>query len=303
MTNERSAAPVAAPVLRIVFLVAMGAVFCVAQTASQPAVDPQKMTDETVLRMVQAKVSPDLIILAISKCEPHFQLDNASMNDLIQQGVSEDILKAMAAKQVARPIPGLAPPSAAAPALSGDLKKPALHPKAKYNAHLGTVDLGVGGGVFIYPNLAPAGQPSVVTSASVAFNKYVAAYGEFAYSHLSGETGDALGVNFAAAGYLLDYGAGAHVTVPTGTRIVPYGTVGFGRSDLRGTVTAAGLGSVSGRLAAWNFNLGGGVKVFVTRNAGVDFDFRAYRPALDGYSLWYGRTSLGVFFQFNNKKF
>jgi hypothetical protein len=170
---------------------------------------------------------------------------------------------------------------------------------ASHDARLGTVDMGVGSGVFIYTNLAPAGHPAFVTFARVALNKYLAAYGEFAYSHVAGEAGSALGVNFSGKGHLLDYGAGANVSVPIHAKIVPYGTVGFGRSDLRGIATAAGLGSVSGRVTAWNFNLGGGVKFFATRNVGLDFDFRAYRPTLDGYSLWYGRASVGVFFRLN----
>jgi hypothetical protein len=200
MTNKRRAAPAAVSALRIVFLLTLGAVFCVAQTASQPTVEPgQEMTDAAVVQMVQAKISPHLIILGISKCAPHFQLDNGSLNYMIQEGVSEDIIKAMAASRAAQPIPGFTPPS---DALSGDSKTPGLNPKAQYNAHLGTVDFGVGGGLFIYTNVAPAGHPSVVTSASVAFDKYIAAYGEFAYTHIAGEAGSGLGINLLGTGYL-----------------------------------------------------------------------------------------------------
>jgi len=267
MTSHRGAVPVARAALRAAFFLTIGAAFCVAQTALQPSVEPgQEMTD----------ASPQL-----------------------QQGVPEDILEAMAARQAAQPMPFFATPS---DALSGGPKAPGLNPKSQYNAHFGTVDFGAGGGVFIYTNVAPAGHPSVVTSASVAFDKYIAAYGEFAYTHIAGEAGSGLGINLFGTGYLLDYGGGAHVTIPTRSRIVPYGTLGFGRSDLRGSASVAGLGSFSGRLVAWNFNLGGGVKFFITPKVALDFDFRAYRPTLDGYSLWYGRASLGVLFRFNNKK-
>lgn len=78
--------------------------------------DPvQQMTNASVVQMVQAKISPDLIILAISKCEPHFQLDPANAQVMTQMGVTDEILKAMAAKQAGQPV-GTAPgPAPAAP--------------------------------------------------------------------------------------------------------------------------------------------------------------------------------------------
>jgi len=75
-------------------------------TFDPPATPIQQMTNATVVQMVQAKVSPDLIILAISKCEPHFVLDSGNGEYLRQVGVTDEIFKAMAAKQVGRPIPG-----------------------------------------------------------------------------------------------------------------------------------------------------------------------------------------------------
>jgi hypothetical protein len=100
------------------FLLTMGAAFCVAQTASQPAVEPgQKMTDATVVQMVQQKIAPDLIILAISKCTPAFQLDPASTQYMLQMGVSNEIFKAMAAKQMGQAIPGVQPATSTAPSI------------------------------------------------------------------------------------------------------------------------------------------------------------------------------------------
>lgn len=79
--------------------------------------DPvQQMTNASVVQMVQAKISPDLIILAISKCEPHFQLDPANAQVMTQMGVTDEIFKAMAARQNGQPIPGVQqPPPEAGP--------------------------------------------------------------------------------------------------------------------------------------------------------------------------------------------
>ena len=127
MTNRKNAVPVAVSTIQIMFLLMTGVAFGVAQTASQPVVEPgQKMTNATVVQMMQAKISPDLIILSISKCEPHFQLDPANAQYMLQIGVTEEIYKAMAARQMGQPIPGFTQPSATtAPAVSQPSQSPA----------------------------------------------------------------------------------------------------------------------------------------------------------------------------------
>lgn len=71
------------------------------------------MNDADIVQMVQANVPPDLIIQAISKCEPHFLLDPGYSQYMIQVGVTYTTIKAMAAKQLGRPIPELTEPEAA----------------------------------------------------------------------------------------------------------------------------------------------------------------------------------------------
>jgi hypothetical protein len=68
---------------------------------------PTIMTDATVVQMVQQKIAPDLIILAISKCTPQFALDPSNSQYMTQMGVTDEIFKAMAARQMgpATPIP------------------------------------------------------------------------------------------------------------------------------------------------------------------------------------------------------
>jgi hypothetical protein len=84
--------------------------FAAAQKDSTPAQDgqqaPVQMNNATVVRMVQAKISTDLIVLAISKCEPHFQLDGDNAKLMGQMGVTDEIIKAMTAKQNVQPVTG-----------------------------------------------------------------------------------------------------------------------------------------------------------------------------------------------------
>lgn len=70
----------------------------------------ETLTDAKIIQMVQSKMSPDLIILAISKCNPNFALDPASTQYMMQHGVSDEIFKAMAAKQSGQPIQGYTAP-------------------------------------------------------------------------------------------------------------------------------------------------------------------------------------------------
>jgi len=109
MTKKQSAAPVVMSAIPIPFLLVMGVVFCVAQTTPQVAEPVQQMTEATVVQMVQARISPDLIILAISKCNPKFALDPGSTQYMTQIGVTDEILKAMAAKQNGQPMPAVQP--------------------------------------------------------------------------------------------------------------------------------------------------------------------------------------------------
>jgi hypothetical protein len=90
------------------------AIFALAFSLSLPAFgsgqqqppQPPTLTDAKIVQMVQSKMSADLIILEVSKCTPNFALDPASLQYMTQNGVSDDIIKAMAARQNGQPIPG-----------------------------------------------------------------------------------------------------------------------------------------------------------------------------------------------------
>ncbi|HTQ54435.1 MAG TPA: hypothetical protein VMI94_08245 [Bryobacteraceae bacterium] len=269
-------------------------------SGQQQAPVQEYLTDAKVIQMVQSHLSPDLIILAISKCSPHFALDPASTQYMLQQGVTEEIFKAMGARQNGNPIPGYTQTAATTTPVDPPASHVAIpiNSKDRYESKLGTVNLSIGGGVFIDKDMVPAAHPAVMTNTSIALHKYLAGYGEFGYTHLASGSGNVYGYDVSANAYLLDYGAGAKFTIPTGTRVVPYGTFGFGRSHLGVSASAIGMDVGAGE-AAWNVNFGGGVNVFATKNVGFNFDFRAYRPSKEGYSTWYERAAFGVFFQFN----
>jgi Zn-dependent protease with chaperone function len=62
------------------------------------------LADSDIVGMVRAGKSASEIVSAISSCEPHFQLDPGSMDALTQAGVSDDLIRAMAARQNGRPV-------------------------------------------------------------------------------------------------------------------------------------------------------------------------------------------------------
>ena len=86
----------AAVVLPVLFLL------CASILKAQPK--PEPMTDATVLQMLKASVSQDVIILAISKCEPHFSLIPAVTSVLLDAGMTDQVYKAMAARQAGKPV-------------------------------------------------------------------------------------------------------------------------------------------------------------------------------------------------------
>ena len=92
--KQTSITRIAAVVLSILFL----AVLAQAQT------DPQPMTVIDVVRMVQTSTSPDLIILAIAKSEPHFDLTPSTANSMFALGVTRNMYIAMAERQAGKAV-------------------------------------------------------------------------------------------------------------------------------------------------------------------------------------------------------
>ncbi len=52
-----------------------------------------------VAQLVRVGVARDLILQKIAECEPHFQLDPASLISLKEAGVPDDMVRAMARRQ------------------------------------------------------------------------------------------------------------------------------------------------------------------------------------------------------------
>jgi hypothetical protein len=113
--NQTSNTRIAAVVLSILFL----ATLAQAQTdpkfiagykagklaqAQAAQTDPKPMTVLDVVKMVQVSTSPDLIVLAISNSEPHFDLTPGTANALFALGVTRNMYIAMAERQAGKTI-------------------------------------------------------------------------------------------------------------------------------------------------------------------------------------------------------
>jgi hypothetical protein len=85
-------------------------VVCVAAFGQQQSPMQETLTNSKIIRMVESNMSPDMIIQAISKCTPGFAVDPISVENMKQNGVPEDIVKAITAKQNGQPIPGIERP-------------------------------------------------------------------------------------------------------------------------------------------------------------------------------------------------
>ena len=89
-----------------------------------------EMTNADVVKMVQAKVSPDLIILSIENNQAHFDMDSDSIITLTQAGVSPEIIKAMSGKTNLVPTSRASDRFQSAPAISKTSSSP---PKMRFS--------------------------------------------------------------------------------------------------------------------------------------------------------------------------
>jgi hypothetical protein len=258
----------------------------VPSAASQPPVGPvRQMTNATVVQMVQAKISPDLIVLTISECEPHFLLDNGSTQYMLQIGVSEDILKAMAARESGRPSPGSvsAPPETSAllptgispiggaPVIgSGTLQNAVGKPPSQggpYGFQVGSV-AAEGGAGFIFTSGLSGEHTNFSGDVSVGVHKHLNIFGEGGYSTIH-QTPCNNYYCVEASENLTYFAGGLEIVGPTWSRFVPYARVGAGYGRGEGSVSLNGNGTeeVSGESVALAF--GGGVRMYLTRHFGI----------------------------------
>jgi hypothetical protein len=88
---------------------------CLAAFAALTAIAlyAERLTIVDVVTMVQAKVPQDIIIQKIADCEPDFDLRPGALAALAKAGVTDDVLRAMSARQYGRPVSSSSMPAAA----------------------------------------------------------------------------------------------------------------------------------------------------------------------------------------------
>jgi opacity protein-like surface antigen len=169
----------------------------------------------------------------------------------------------------------------------------ALNPAAAQTPEPGTVEVsGFVGGIS-----GIGTHPVIGTSAAFTLNRYVKPFAEFSYAPLGNDAySPVAGTVATQSSNLYHFNAGFQLSHPTTGRIVPYATfglgfvrstseqllpqpVGFSRLDIEDTDLA--------------FNIGGGVRFYVTENWGI-------RPEVQAVATGnsYGRYAVGLFYQF-----
>ena len=86
----------------------------------------ESLTDADIAAIARSKVPQEVIIHRIAECEPHFLLTPAALESLAQVGVSEDVIRAMAARQNGQPVGGISRPTGATQAAQS---RPAPEPR------------------------------------------------------------------------------------------------------------------------------------------------------------------------------
>lgn len=150
----------------------------------RPASATAAMTNRDVIRLVQAKVSDDLIIAKIKQSSTNFDLSTDGLVQLKTAGVSEAVLKAMmiapteTAKSNQPPAPTAAQPTAPKPTPTKTETPARTDSPAPAHATLESVATGKPGAFVIRPKPTPVPPRSVVRSAPQNYGLYVDAGGQ-----------------------------------------------------------------------------------------------------------------------------
>jgi hypothetical protein len=278
------------------------------------------LTNDVIARMAMAKVPEETIIRSIQTAdEVSFNLAPSATDWLLKVGVSETVIKAMAARlnrpsvepEAGQPVPAAQPAATTSahqstpwPQQPGApvVRQPRMEPihewdewylrpgRAEVAARIGisaSPDFGDG-----YVKLAPALETAVGIAPMLAA---IASYGYTRLLSLNIREGFQSVSGNAA---LHELTGGLRISLPA--RVSPYALALAGGVYARGTVGAQGTVGFSdivvGEDAAFAYGGGGGLNIGVTRRIGVQTDFRYLRIHNGG---WYGRATFGTYYRFH----
>ncbi len=166
----------------------------------------------------------------------------------------------------------------------------------KYETHLGTETLELLGGIAVRHGDGRADQ-AMGTRLSGGLNRWLSLYGEFGYSRIISEETH-IRVKQELRGSLMDFGGGVELHL-SGSRIQHYILGGIGSARIS---AKASIGSATATASEYHFAspIGGGVRIFASRNIGFSAEARTVWINGGGGLPSGGRFeryALGVFYQ------
>jgi hypothetical protein len=263
------------------------------------------LTNEDVVKMVKAQVPADVIVGKIQRSETSFRLDTQGLISLKEGGVSDDIIRAMAAKQTSGVTPRIPKAPAAPPEPSTAARTPKVtpttgqipsipppsHTASDYALTLGKVELTGFTGFNLQEGTGQGTEPSFGGSLGLGINRFLTIVLEGSWN--STVSADFEGVEVQARVY--DLNGGLQVNFPNNSRVVPYVVAGGGLLHATAGVKFFGADVVGDSATEFSPNFGGGLKVHISNTFGVRLEGKAFHP-IDGG--WGGRVTAGVFYQF-----
>ena len=162
--------------------------------------------------------------------------------------------------------------------------------EGKYETKLGTETLEMLGGVAYRHGDGRADQ-AMGTRLASGLNRWMSLYGEFGYSRLIAET-IYQPVKAEAKGSIMDIGGGGELHL-SGSRVQPFIQAGIGTVRVSAKVAVAYLKETE---SSYRFSsqLGGGVRIFATRNVGFSAEMKTFTINEGGR---FERYALGIFYQ------
>ncbi len=250
------------------------------------------LTNDTIINMVRSGVPADVIIRTIAAADK-VDFNFLEMQRLVDSKVPDDVIKAMAAKDKGRPVPGApvqqpATPAAGPPAARAQPAPPSPRTHSSSgDRYLGRVDIrgliGANGG----PDRSPFSDANVSAGVEVGVGllRNLAVTGTYVY--------DRVGSIGAVTAHVDEFMGGVRVPFPNKSRVTPYIQTSFGGAHFNASAFGFGVSTTKFAVAP-----GGGLDIRIARHFGVGADFRALKAVdvpLGGLSWQYRATGAFIF--------
>jgi hypothetical protein len=267
-----------------------------------PLVAEERLTNNDIIQMVQAGVAEDLIVGTIKEAMPGYSFMPVHLVVLKKAGVSDEVVRAMAARQHS----GWERPTAA-PVVKPETRQTVSIGRSgweEWYLRPGRAELGGRMGFNAGPGRGQTVKFSGGLETAVAVHPAIALIGGYAQNTIGSGSVTVTDPYYGSQSLKAklawhEFTGGVRFSAPW--RVSPYGVLVGGLIYQRATADLSGIVDTSiagGEAATPVTGAGFGMNIGITRQVGVQSELRVLtlpRAAWD----WYGRATFGAYYRFH----